>query len=224
MLATELLLEVCASLHSTDSSFSAEDESALPSDTQIRTYPTPTQPIITVKGKHVSKNLPLDQNSNSSDDSTSSGETQHHKLTREDSERPIASEKIKKKSNRDHAAGNATFMSVFRYYTDKIRQSTSKKKSETSIKKGYLQQQLESYSSQKYPKAQSYGHFLVPAGSLDDGAIVNNDTGYDPFFLDDDSYGQYGLDPGSLGTMVNGMRPSEMKREMNEQFKLNILN
>ncbi|KAG1450082.1 hypothetical protein G6F56_008454 [Rhizopus delemar] len=113
-----------ASLHSTDSSFSAEDESALPSDTQIRTYPTPTQPIITVKGKNVSKNLPLDQNSNLSDDSTSSGETQHHKLTREDSERPIASEKIKKKSNRD-------------------------------------------------------------------------------------------------GTMVNGMRPSEMKREMNEQFKLN---
>lgn len=47
---------------------------------------------------------------------------------------------------------------------------------------------------------------------------------YDPFFLDDDSYGKYGLDPSSLGTLANNnntMKPSELKRDMNEQFRLN---
>ncbi|CEG71883.1 hypothetical protein RMATCC62417_07538 [Rhizopus microsporus] len=210
-----------ASLHSTDSSFSGEDESALPSDTQDRTYTAVTQPIMTPKGKQQPKRSPSDHSSNLTLDSTSSGEIHHHKLTREDSERPIASEKIKKKTNKDHTAGSMSFMSVFRYYTDKLRQSTSKKKTEMSANKGYVQQQLESYDSYRHRKAQSYAHFLTPAGSLLEEDSVDNETAYDPFFLDDDSYGQYGLDPGSLGSLANGMRPSDMKREMNEQFRLN---
>ncbi|KAG1147623.1 hypothetical protein G6F37_003915 [Rhizopus arrhizus] len=197
-----------ASLHSTDSSFSGADESPLPANVQERTNSTTSQPVMTTKQDD-------DRSSNSS------GETQHHKLTREDSERPIASEKIKKKSNKDHPTGNMTFMSVVRYYTEKLRQSTSKKKPEGSTNRGYVQQQLESNDSHKYRKAQSYAHFLAPAGSLLDEANEMDKDGYDPFFLDDDSYGQYGLAPGSLGTMVNGMRPSDMKREMNEQFRLN---
>jgi hypothetical protein len=172
-------------LHSTDSSFSGADESPLPANVQERTNSTTSQPVMTTKQDD-------DRSSNSS------GETQHHKLTREDSERPIASEKIKKKSNKDHPTGNMTFMSVVRYYTEKLRQSTSKKKPEGSTNRGYVQQQLESNDSHKYRKAQSYAHFLAPAGSLLDEANEMDKDGYDPFFLDDDSYGQYGLAPGSL--------------------------
>lgn len=101
---------LAASLHSTDSSFSGEDESALPSDTQDRTYTAVTQPIMTPKGKQQPKRSPSDHSSNLTLDSTSSGEIHHHKLTREDSERPIASEKIKKKTNKDvRLTGNAMY-------------------------------------------------------------------------------------------------------------------
>lgn len=64
----------------------------------------------------------------------------------------------------------------------------------------------------------------------DDETVQENvdANSYDPFFLDDDSYGKYGLDPSSLGTLANNnynnnntMKPSELKREMNEQFRLN---
>jgi hypothetical protein len=94
-------------LHSSDSSFSAdEDNNALqttiPSDSHGRFNSTTTTPVITTsninhfdqqfkKGKYLSqKRFPSD---------SSNEDVHHHKLTREDSERPIASEKIKKKSN-----------------------------------------------------------------------------------------------------------------------------
>lgn len=61
--------------------------------------------------------------------------------------------------------------------------------------------------------------------SDDETVAANVDANsYDPFFLDDDTYGKYGLDPSSLGTLANNggnMKPSELKREMNEQFRLN---
>lgn len=94
-------------------------------------------------------------------------DVQHHKLTREDSERPIASEKIKKKSFQlDKEEGSSlSIMSVFRYYTDKIRQSTGKKKEHTA-NRGYVQQQLENNDRRKHRKALSYAHFLDTTGSL----------------------------------------------------------
>ncbi|KAG2214526.1 hypothetical protein INT46_003076, partial [Mucor plumbeus] len=229
-----------SSLHSSDSSFSAdEDNNALqttiPSDSHGRFNSTTTTPVITTsninhfdqqfkKGKYLSqKRFPSD---------SSNEDVHHHKLTREDSERPIASEKIKKKSNhndKDHGHGGISILSVFRYYTDKIRHSASKKKSDpsTATNRGYVQQQLECHDGQKHRKAQSYAHFLNTTGSLlDDETVVANvdANSYNPFFLDDDTYGKYGLDPSSLGTLANNagnMKPSELKREMNEQFRLN---
>jgi hypothetical protein len=112
------------SLHSTDSSFSADEENPL--DT--------SQPFI---GKDI-------------------------KLTREDSQRPIASEKIKKKSIQIDNEGSTSLsiMSVFRYYTDRIRHG---KNNEPTVNRGYVQQQ---YDRRKHRKALSYAHFLDTTGSL----------------------------------------------------------
>ncbi|KAL9545099.1 hypothetical protein MBANPS3_007304 [Mucor bainieri] len=237
-----------SSLHSSDSSFSADDDNVqttIPSDSHGRFNSATTAPVITTnvfqndtnppkRGKYLSqKRHPSSESSNE--------DVQHHKLTREDSERPIASEKIKKKSNhndKDHGHGGMSILSVFRYYTDKIRHSTSKKKSDVShaTNRGYVQQQLECHDGHRHRKAQSYAHFLNTTGSLLDDETVQEHVdanSYDPFFLDDDSYGKYGLDPSSLGTLANNpsnnnytnntntMKPSELKREMNEQFRLN---
>ena len=87
-----------SSLHSSDSSFSADEDhlqSPLPFDAHNRLNTSAAAPVITTheypkRGKY---NAPKQHPSESSSD-----DVQHHKLTREDSERPIASEKIKKKS------------------------------------------------------------------------------------------------------------------------------
>ncbi|CAO0796002.1 unnamed protein product [Mucor circinelloides] len=227
-----------SSLHSSDSSFSADEDNvqtAIPSDSHGRPYSATTPPVITTNGNQNDTNPPkrgkyLSQKRHPSE--SSNEDVQHHKLTREDSERPIASEKIKKKSNhndKDHGHGGMSILSVFRYYTDKIRHSTSKKKSDSfsATNRGYVQQQLECHDGHRHRKAQSYAHFLNTTGSLLDDETVQENVdvnSYDPFFLDDDSYGKYGLDPSSLGTLANNnntMKPSELKRDMNEQFRLN---
>ncbi|KAI9338120.1 hypothetical protein BD770DRAFT_400808 [Pilaira anomala] len=225
-----------SSLHSSDSSFSADEEinqTALSTEAHGRNHSTTVAPLITTnqsfdlsnhnikKGRNLIKRNP-------SESSNESQDVQHHKLTREDSERPIASEKIKKKSNhgeKEHGHGSTSIMSVFRYYTDKIRQSSSKKKTiDHSTNRGYVHQQLESQDGRKYRRANSYAHFLNTTGSLLDDATVEQHVdanSYDPYFLDNDTYGQYGLNPNSLGSLSNGMRPSDLKREVNEQFRLN---
>lgn len=232
-----------SSLHSSDSSFSADEDSggqtSTPAVSGGATHSTTAPPVITLNSNGGLNDPILNSNNtrrgrylppkrNPSESSSDSGDVQHHKLTREDSERPIASEKIKKKSNhgdKEHGQSSMSIMSVFRYYTDKIRHSTSRKKSsDLSTNRGYVQQQLESHDSHRRRKAQSYAHFLNTTGSLLDDSTVEEhltSSSYDPYFLDDDTYGKYGLDPNSLGTLANGMRPSDLKREMNEQFRLN---
>ncbi|KAI9495044.1 hypothetical protein BDB00DRAFT_815609 [Zychaea mexicana] len=146
---------------------------------------------------------------------------QHHKLTREDSERPIASEKIKKKShNTDKENYNGgSIMSVVRYYTEKIRFSSGKRKADQSFNRGYLQQQLASHDNNKRRPALSYAHFLVPSNSLEDRPTAEETSDYDPSYLDDESYNRFGILSSSQGSNHAGMRPSEMKRELNEQFR-----
>lgn len=171
-------------------------QTTIPIDSHGRLVSTTTPSvIITTAGvSHNSTLLQFDNNNNNNKRGTTTGryllpkrnpsesssdsnnDVQHHKLTREDSERPIASEKIKKKSN--HAAadreghhsggGSMSILSVFRYYTDKIRHSASKKKSfesSTITNRGYVQQQLE-HDGHRHRKAQSYAHFLNTTGSL----------------------------------------------------------
>lgn len=96
---------IASSLHSSDSSFSADEDNvqtAIPSDSHGRPYSATTPPVITTNGNQNDTNPPkrgkyLSQKRHPSE--SSNEDVQHHKLTREDSERPIASEKIKKKSN-----------------------------------------------------------------------------------------------------------------------------
>lgn len=206
----ESVLVGVSSLHSTDSSFSAEEDTpqtTLPAYSRSHSNPVATTSVITNTDRN---RKPIKRNSSQSQESV-----QHHKLTREDSERPIASEKIKKRATHSESNNqNPTILSVIRYYTDKIRQSKKK----TEVNRGYVQQ-LESQDNIKHRKAQSYAHFLNTTGSLLEEETVED--GYDPFFIDDDTYGIYGLDSGSLGTLSNGMKPSDLKREMNEQFRLN---
>ncbi|KAI7888981.1 uncharacterized protein EV154DRAFT_516165 [Mucor mucedo] len=220
-----------ASLHSSDSScFSADEDqtTTLPTETHPRTHSTTAPPVITSNALDISQQKRTKYLIPKRNPSESSNES-HHKLTREDSERPIASEKIKKKSahgEKEHGHNAMSIMSVFRYYTDKIRHSSSKRKTfDQSAHRGYVQQQLESHDGHKYRRANSYAHYLNTTGSLlsDDTTVEQQLTAdsYDPYFLDDDTYGKYGLDPSSLGTLTNGMRPSDVKREMNEQFRQN---
>ncbi|KAI9246757.1 cyclin-like protein [Phascolomyces articulosus] len=150
---------------------------------------------------------------------------QHHKLTREDSERPIASEKIKKKSHHTDKENynGGSIMSVVRYYTEKIRFSTGKRKAaDPSVNRGYLQQQLASHDNNKRRPALSYAHFLIPSHSLEEDQptiTLEGSSDYDPSFLDNDSYNRFGILSSSQGSNYAGVKPSEMKRELNEQFR-----
>ncbi|CAO3615876.1 unnamed protein product [Cunninghamella blakesleeana] len=155
---------------------------------------------------------------------------EHHKLTREDSERPIASEKIKKKTftgEKDYNQGGTSIMSVFKYYADKIRQSTSKKKLEKpSTQLGYVQQiQSANQNHHRRRVGLSYAHFLSPIGTLlnDDITLqedTNDSNSYDPLFLDNDTYPQYiGNISSSVTSTTPNVRPSDARRELNEQFR-----
>ncbi|CAO3619590.1 unnamed protein product [Cunninghamella echinulata] len=171
------------------------------------------------------------QRRRSSGDSSSH---EHHKLTREDSERPIASEKIKKKSTageRDYNQSGTSIMSVFKYYADKIRQSTSKKKlDKPSSQLGYVQQiHLASQNHHRRRVGLSYAHFLSPIGTLLDDDVTlhddstnenNNNNNYDPYFLDNDTYAQYiGNISSSMNSTTQNVRPADARKELNEQFR-----
>ncbi|CEP10152.1 hypothetical protein [Parasitella parasitica] len=202
-----------SSLHSSDSSFSADEDNSIPqaavsSDSRARSISAASQPVITTNANYADQQLSkrgklllLPKHRYPSE--SSNEDVHHHKLTREDSERPIASEKIKKRSthgDRDHGQGSMSILSVFRYYTDKIRNSTSKKKFDpsTATNRGYVQQQLESHDD---------------PGSLGTLANNNNNGG---------GGGVSGGGGGGISTAVNTtMKPSELKREMNEQFRMN---
>ncbi|KAI8340554.1 hypothetical protein BC941DRAFT_417554 [Chlamydoabsidia padenii] len=161
--------------------------------------------------------------------SSSDSSHEHHKLTREDSERPIASEKIKKKSaggKEQASGGGTTIMSVFRYYTDKLRQSTNKRKNDkTSTSQiGYVQQQqLANHDNHRRRVGLSYAHFLSPIGTLLDDAVIQDqldENAYDPSFLDNDTYHPVGNMSSSLTSSTQNVRPADARKEINEQFRL----
>ncbi|CAO3598140.1 unnamed protein product [Absidia cylindrospora] len=173
-----------------------------------------------------------DQRRRSSGDSSH----EHYKLTREDSERPIASEKIKKKSvvpslddDEQHGYGGSgtTIMSIFRYYTDKIRQSTTHKRKtdrDSTAQLGYVQQQqLANHGQRRRRPCLSYAHFLSPIGTLSDDISVQqqpDDDTYDPFFLDNEAYSYIGNMSSSYNSSSQNLRPADARKEMNELFRL----
>ncbi|SAM08252.1 hypothetical protein [Absidia glauca] len=163
------------SLHSSDSNSTTDGDHpppALPLERPDYSLPFASSFLTSGPLDHVlpqtAKKKQQDQRRRSS---SSDSSHEHFKLTREDSERPIASEKIKKKSagGKEHAPGGTTIMSVFRYYTDKIRQSTNKRKNEKTSKSqvGYVQQQqLATHDHHRRRVGLSYAHFLSPIGTL----------------------------------------------------------
>ncbi|KAG2200458.1 hypothetical protein INT47_011438 [Mucor saturninus] len=152
----------------------------------------------------------------SSSSSTSSEVIHQYKLTREDSERPIASEKIKKRADpqdttnpKNSETGSMGFMSVFRYYKGIIRQP--KRRSEYYNHNhhvhypSYFHQHL-STMHLKHRKALSYGHFLSPqseqvvphpSSSSDEITPITKllprhvPSSYDPYYLDDETTLEY---------------------------------
>ncbi|KAI9276331.1 hypothetical protein BC943DRAFT_332999 [Umbelopsis sp. AD052] len=147
----------------------------------------------------------------------------HHKLTREDNSKPIASEKIKKKHVEREQHTGMGILSAFRYYSDKIRQSAIKRRGETTSNTGYVQQQIANHDHQRRRPAQSFGHFLDPCGSLQPEEIVQEQllpSAYDPYFLENQMYSPDRIKPGgsSHGTSTQ-LRPADVKRELNEMFR-----
>ncbi|KAI8638394.1 hypothetical protein BD408DRAFT_485570 [Parasitella parasitica] len=139
----------------------------------------------------------------SSDSNTSSSEIVQHKLTREDSQRPIASEKVKRRS--EHHASNSeapasmSFMSVFRYYKRIIRQP--KRKADLH----YYHRHYPSYFHQhvsimngKHRQGISYDQYLLHVSEDEDKDQVTEDNThslalpqlqkleYDPYYINDD--------------------------------------
>ncbi|KAI8583246.1 hypothetical protein K450DRAFT_222682 [Umbelopsis ramanniana AG] len=147
----------------------------------------------------------------------------HHKLTREDNSKPIASEKIKKKHVEREQHTGLGILSAFRYYSDKIRQSAIKRRGEATSNTGYVQQQIANHDHQRRRPAQSFGHFLDPCGSLQPEEIVQEQllpSAYDPYFLENELYSPDRIKPGgsSHGTSTQ-LRPADVKRELNEMFR-----
>ncbi|CAM0142340.1 unnamed protein product [Umbelopsis sp. WA50703] len=146
----------------------------------------------------------------------------HHKLTREDNSKPIASEKIKKKHAEKEHTGLG-ILSAFRYYSDKIRQSAIKRRGENTPNKGYVQQQIANHDSQRRRPAQSFAHFLDPCGSLQPDQDVEKEltpSAYDPYFLDNENMSADRIKAGGSSHGTNShLRPAEVKRELNDLFR-----
>ncbi|GAB5589514.1 hypothetical protein Unana1_04414 [Umbelopsis nana] len=147
----------------------------------------------------------------------------HHKLTREDNSKPIASEKIKKKHVEKEQHTGLGILSAFRYYSEKIRQSAIKRRGDNTPNKGYVQQQIANPDSQRGRQAQSFAHFLDPCGSLQPENTVEEQltpSAYDPFFLDNDKVSADRIKAGGSSHGTNSqLRPADVKRELNEIFR-----
>ncbi|CAO3675691.1 unnamed protein product [Umbelopsis vinacea] len=147
----------------------------------------------------------------------------HHKLTREDNSKPIASEKLKKKHVEREQHTGLGILSAFRYYSEKIRQSAIKRRGDNTPNKGYVQQQIANHDSQRRRPAQSFAHFLDPCGSLQPEHTVEDaltPSAYDPFFLDNDQLSADRVKPGGSSHGTNPqLRPADIKRELNEIFR-----
>jgi len=147
----------------------------------------------------------------------------HHKLTREDNSKPIASEKIKKKHVEKEQHTGLGILSAFRYYSEKIRQSAIKRRGDNTPNKGYVQQQIANPDSQRGRQAQSFAHFLDPCGSLHPEHTVEEQltpSAYDPFFLDNDKVSADRIKAGGSSHGTNSqLRPADVKRELNEIFR-----
>ncbi|KAL9544369.1 hypothetical protein MBANPS3_007663 [Mucor bainieri] len=175
----------------------------------------------------------------SSDSNTSSSEIVQHKLTREDSQRPIASEKIKRRS--DHQATNnsetpvsMSFMSVFRYYKGIIRQPRRKADLHYYHRHypSYFHQHLSNMNA-KHRKGISYGHFLLHASEDEDDEDVAEDSAqsevlpqlqklvYDPYYINDDlrPSQQTNMLPQSSGASITRPSPPLSKQKSNELFQ-----
>ncbi|KAL7323713.1 hypothetical protein PS15p_210331 [Mucor circinelloides] len=172
----------------------------------------------------------------SSDSNTSSSEIVQHKLTREDSQRPIASEKIKRRS--DHQASNSetpvsmSFMSVFRYYKGIIRQPRRKADLHHYHRHypSYFHQHLSNMNA-KHRKGISYGHFLLHASEAEEEDEEAEDSTqsealpqlqklvYDPYYINDDlrPSQQTNMLLQSSGASVTRSPPS--KQRSNELFQ-----
>ncbi|KAI7869350.1 cyclin-like protein [Spinellus fusiger] len=67
----------------------------------------------------------------------------------------------------------------------------------------------------------SYAHFLMPTHSFNEDAIQKTaQCGYDPYCVEGAMEGSYSMPPTSATSAPTSMRPSDMKREANEQFRL----
>ncbi|GAN02139.1 conserved hypothetical protein [Mucor ambiguus] len=179
----------------------------------------------------------------SSDSNASSSEIVQHKLTREDSQRPIASEKIKRRS--DHQAANnsetpvsMSFMSVFRYYKGIIRQPRRKADLHHYHRHypSYFHQHLSNMNA-KHRKGISYGHFLLHASegeeedeeeeaAAEDSAQSDvlpqlQKLIYDPYYINDDLRPppQTNMLPQISGTSITRPSPPLSKQKLNELFQ-----
>ncbi|GAA5803616.1 hypothetical protein EDC94DRAFT_610873 [Helicostylum pulchrum] len=177
----------------------------------------------------------------SSSSSASSEVIHQYKLTREDSERPIASEKVKKRSDhqenniKNSETGTMSFMSVFRYYKGIIRQPRRRSDfyhNHHVHYQSYFHQHL-SNMHLKHRKVLSYGHFLSPvvnnSSSSDETSTVIRLSSekqlvvYNPYYLDDDTTLQTDDVPNSqaLGEIKSSTNSNNTRKELNEKFRKN---
>ncbi|CEP07519.1 hypothetical protein [Parasitella parasitica] len=137
----------------------------------------------------------------SSDSNTSTSEIVQHKLTREDSQRPIASEKVKRRlehhASNSEAPASMSFMSVFRYYKGIIRQPKRKADLHYYYRHypSYFHQHMSSTNG-KHRQGISYDHFLSHVSEDEDQEAEDSSHSlalpppqkleYDPYYINDD--------------------------------------